>query len=148
MLNMQKRKIVYLCVFVLVFIIICVGISKYYGDRKDGFVIGGNRLILTLEKDKDTLFLHITKKIITSGAYQGIVNIAVSPLIDDGVDLPLGFEMFISNYQINFSNSKNELFTIEFPYWNRDYIVLFQAGTEQVHRRIFYPSFFRQLQNK
>ena len=42
----------------------------------------------------------------------------------------------IMNYQVNFSGNKTEKFTIQCPFWQHDYIVMFQAGTKQVHRQI------------
>lgn len=103
-----------------------------------GFVMGGNRISFSTRKEGNNLVIDITKNMIKSNAYKGTVYIAVSPQVPARLNTQ---EYPIRNYQFNFSDNKTEKFTIQCPFWQYDYIIMFRVGTEQAHRRIKMPRF-------
>jgi hypothetical protein len=136
----EKKKYLYIFLVMGMLIIFLTVIVVYNRDRT-GFVIGGNRIEFSTRKETNNFSVDINKTIIRTNAYKGIVKIAISPHIPDGVDLPQGFQYPVLTYEIVFTNSKKEVFTIQCPYLNMDYIILFQVGTEQAYRIIWLPRF-------
>ena len=135
-----KKKFLYLFLFVIILIIVLTIIIIYSRDKR-GFVIAGTRLEFSTRKEELDLFIDITKTIVNSNAYKGIVDIAISPYVPIGTDLPQGFNDIIYTYEIVFTDAKKERFTIKYPYLNMDYIVLFQVGNVQKYRVIWHARF-------
>jgi len=129
----EIKKKTFIFIFIISLFVIILIINSILTNDSIGFVIGGNRISFTTRKEGNSLLIDITKKMIKSDAYQGTVYIAVSPRVPAHLNTQ---EYSIRNYQINFSNSKTETFTVQCPFWQYDYIVMFRVGTEQAHRQI------------
>lgn len=132
----SAKQILLLVVVSVLIIAGCVALGNYYSQRRGGFKMGNNRLIIHTERQGEILLFSVHKNSLSSNAYIGTVDIAISPNIPADTQVPQDFELPIVYEQIVFSNAKNEVFYIEVPYWRYEYLVLIQAGSEQALRRI------------
>jgi hypothetical protein len=136
---MKKYKgITKISEYIFVMLIIVISLMLISCSDERGFIMAGNRLSISTKSENDNLFIEINKRRIKSDAHQGIVKIAVSPKIPEGMDLPQGFEYPIMMYEFVFTNNKNELFIMQVPYSKNDYIVFFQVGIEETYRVIWH----------
>ena len=142
MLKKYNKKTLLICFISLgLFLVLCITMGNYFRDRRGGFMVDGNRIVLNLEREDDNILMIISKNIITSSAYQGIVYIAVSPQTTKKIDSPQESEIPIWTYEILFTDARRESFTIEFPLYHDDpkmrHIILLNVGTELVRRPIW-----------
>jgi hypothetical protein len=113
----------------------------YFSDRRGGFIVDGNHIVLNFGREDGNILMTINKNIVASNAYQGIVYIVVSPQASEKIESPQESEIPIWTYEVIFTNTRRESFTIQFPIYHDDpkmgYAVLLNAGTELVHRLIW-----------
>ena len=142
MLKINSKKTLYVCLLsIILFLILCIIAGIYFRDRRGGFIIGGNRIILNHERYESEVLLNINKNIVHHNAYQGIVYIAVSPQVTGEIFLSQETEAPIWTYELIFTNARRESFAIRFPSFHNDprmaYVVLFIVGTEYEYRLIW-----------
>jgi hypothetical protein len=118
--------ILMISVWILVF-------SSVSGSR-GGLALGGNTLRIAAGSGAEP-FIVVTKRIVSGEPYTGLVYVGVSPYIKaSGKRNPADIPIFTD--QLFFTLEAEEEYRLDLPFRAETYLLLFQAGEQQVSTRV------------
>ena len=129
----------------IILVLIISGLAfRFTKGKNDGFMLGGNVLVMNMRLYDGMPVLEIVKNVPQNGEfYIGPVNVTVSPVISkskarSGEEGGAGaaFDNAIFNHGIYFNPVETETFRTAIPFEGNDFIVVLEAGYEQKSLRI------------
>jgi hypothetical protein len=105
--------------------------------ESNALTLGNNSVTVSAVRYEEGIFLALNKKSPRNGeAYSGVVDMAVSPVLEKSEKGTGGGEIPIFTYRIFFSLTEEEEYLIPLPFEGNGFFIIFQTSEERKSHRV------------
>ena len=94
------------------------------------YALGDNRIEITASGYEGTTIIILNKKVKNKNAYNGVVDIAVSVAVEEGMDYP------VFSHRIFFTPEKEEVYRFAVPFDNSELLMVLQSEKDTLKIKI------------
>ena len=112
-------------------------ITSITARGSNALTLGNNSVTVSAVRQEEGIFLTLTKKSPRKGeSYSGVVDMAVSPVLEKGERGTGGGEIPIFTHRIFFSLMEKEEYLIPLPFEGSGFFIIFQTGEERKSHKV------------
>jgi hypothetical protein len=131
-----NKSNIFILASILIIAVMFILYSRLEGGNSEGFKLGENSVILSINKTGEGYSLSIVKEAPEKGdPYAGAVDVAVSPVQPKPAPGEENSPPEIVTDRIFFTYDNREEYSLPLPFGGKDFIVILQSENERIVRR-------------